>query len=351
MEPVAAPADAPAAAADAAPAAASVGETGQANADKNETAGDPADMKRALCYNVDSTNVISGLPPIQKDRVVKGWRRRHLEQEDPERANAEDDDEVYARTGTSYDISCYTLMQAHAEAVYRAEQRAKEWEYHTDSDDDGMFEEEDLKLEDIIIWDGTRPGQFATDAGIAADKAIAKAATDVDAEEVRTGKKYAVSAMISNADKPFFHFVPASILMAAADADVDLAEEEDADSLYGVERSPILGNSPMPSLEPASPSTIPDLELGERMADVEMPAAKASDARVGGEAGAAEGSAAPAPAMHVVQLVNIGGVRKVECKCVDGKHGELRSRKSYAFEALDGTVVVKKFRTMIVALN
>ncbi|KAK7053870.1 hypothetical protein R3P38DRAFT_3171205 [Favolaschia claudopus] len=293
--------------------------------------------RRALSYQVDVTSVLSLLPPVQKDRLVRGWRRRHLEQEHPERANAEDDEEVHARSGAS------TLKNAHAVALYRAEQQEKEWDYHTDSDDDWTPGDEGLKLQDIIIWDGTRPEQTAhtsTDAGVVADKAIAKDLAEDAAEEIKTGKAFAMSAVRGNIDNSFFQFVPASLLAAVED------EDEDDDSLFSPDRSPI------PSLQSVPPSPVADLDLGERMVDVEYPSQKVGCAAAGEEkAAAGKGKAAAAPATHRVQLVNIGGASYVECGCVDGKHLCLCTRKTFAFEALDGTVVVKKFRTMVVALN
>ncbi|KAK7027808.1 hypothetical protein R3P38DRAFT_3190893 [Favolaschia claudopus] len=269
----------------------------------NATTEDAADIKRALTYDVVTTSVISGLPVVQKGRLVGGWRRRHLEQEDPEHANAEDDEEVYARTGASYDISCYAFRASHEMDVFHAEQRAKKWDCHTDSDDDDELFDEGPKLEDIIIWDGTSPEKTAhttTDAG---------ALRDDSAEDVRTGKKCAAQAVKSNEESPFFKFVPASLIVAEED------DDEDDASL-----------------------PIPDLNLGERMADVDMSAASKT-------------TAAQAAETHVVQLVRIGGFREVQCKCQDGKHSEFRSRKTFAFEASNGTVVVKKFLTMVVALN
>ncbi|KAK7031678.1 hypothetical protein R3P38DRAFT_3187396 [Favolaschia claudopus] len=111
----------------------------------------------------------------------------------------------------------------------------------------------------------------------------------------------------------------------------DLGLDDAADSERNPERSPI------PSLISCPPSPTGD----------EYPV-KAED---GEGAPAATAEQATAPPVHQVQLVNIYGTRMVQCGCVDGKHGELRRRQTYAFEASDGTVVIKKFRTMIVALN
>ncbi|KAK7046799.1 hypothetical protein R3P38DRAFT_3176066 [Favolaschia claudopus] len=311
----------------AAPAAA--GNTGTGN----------ANMKRALTYEVAVTSIIAGLPPVQKNRLVRGWLRRHLEQEDPERANAEEDEEVHQRAKTSYDISCQYLQTAHEEALYAALQR----ENHTDSDDDdSIFGAEDPKLDDIIIWDATHPEQTARasdDAGVVADEAIAKAIAADEAEDYRDGQAWAVSSLQSE-DKTFFNFIPASLL---AELEDDADRADDMDSVRAAAPSPI------PSLEPVtSRSPSPELGIGrgEPMADVEMPASggSASETCVGGEKPAA-------PASHIVQLVRINARRFVRCRCTDGKHLDLRRRQTYAFEASDGTVVIKKFRTMVVALD
>ncbi|KAK7019468.1 hypothetical protein R3P38DRAFT_3198776 [Favolaschia claudopus] len=305
-------------------------------------------MKRALTYDVECSSTIAGLPPVQKGRLVHGWRRRHLEQEHPERASVNDDadDEVHARAAMSYDISCYCLKNSYDEALFQAEQRAREWDYHTDSDDDSIVCDDGPQLQDIIIWDGTQPEKVAqmTDAGVVADEAIAKALDKDSVEDARDGKACAIRAMTSCADKSYFGFVPASLLAAAAADD----DDEESGSLYGVERSPI------PSLmsEPSSPT---DLDLGERMQDVQYQgksaaSTNAEDAK--GASSAAGDADAPAPRpKHEVELVRINGVRKVLCGCEDGKHLGLRTRSTFAFEAGDGTVIVKKFRTMIVALN
>ncbi|KAK7002263.1 hypothetical protein R3P38DRAFT_3215415 [Favolaschia claudopus] len=327
-----------------APAPALAGETnadnGMPDAANDNSAGV---VKRALTYEVSCTSTVSGLPPVQTGRLVRGWRRRHLELEHPERENAKEDEEVYARTGTAYDISCQYLKAAHALALFQAEERQKkEWSYHTDSDDDEEDFGEDLKLEDIIVWDGAHPEQTAktsTDAGEVVDNAIAKALAADAREEARLASKLALTALKSKV----FPFVPASL--AAAEEDVEMGD--DTESLYAPDRSPI------PSLQSVPPSPVGDLDLGERMVDVQWPTqdstSTASSAEVEAEMGGAA-NAAPV-ATHTVQLVRINAIRYAQCGCRDGKHWELRTRETYAFEAVDGTVVVKKFRTMVVALD
>ncbi|KAK6971492.1 hypothetical protein R3P38DRAFT_2813835, partial [Favolaschia claudopus] len=163
-------------------------------------------MKRALTYDVECTSTISGLPPVQKGRLVHGWRCRHLEQEHPERASVNDDadDEVHARAQMSYDISCYCLKNAYDEALFQAEQRAREWDYHPDD----------------RRW-------------VVADEAIAKALDKDCVEDARDGKACAIRAMTSCADKTYFGFVPASLLAAAAADDDD--EEDGRERMQDVQ--------------------------------------------------------------------------------------------------------------------
>ncbi|KAK6967163.1 hypothetical protein R3P38DRAFT_3244637 [Favolaschia claudopus] len=295
---------------------------------------DPSDpgngnMLRALSYEVYGTSIISGLPPVQKEKLISGWRRRHLEEEQPERANAEIDEEVHARTATSYDISCQYLKNAHAMALFNAEERAEDLNFDTDSDDDdaSVHGREEFHPEDIIIWDGTRPELTAhttTDAGSVADEAVAKAVDADTAEDLRTANTMAARAVFAGG---VFNFVPASLLVDAEALDMNDVSDSERRA----------APSPIPSLEAVSDTSVDDLYRGEPMATVER---------------SGEGEAEPAARQtHQVQLVNVYGARVVQCGCQDGKHFELRRRQTFAFEASDGTVVVKKFRTMIVALN
>ncbi|KAK6997478.1 hypothetical protein R3P38DRAFT_3219565 [Favolaschia claudopus] len=292
----------------------------------NDAVDDPApppqvepEPKRALWYEVDSTSTISFLPPVQKGRLVQGWRRRHLEHEHPERAQARVDDEVEARIGASYDISCMYLQMAHAEALFKAEERAREKnfsDFDDDSDDDGN-EAEELKPQDIIVWDGTRPELIAhrsTDAGPVADTAVAADIDDDMGEDGRTGQAMAVRSLLTNSggERGFFNFVPASLLDSVTE-DIDAESERDA------------APSPIPSLISQPGSDIDDVCKEEEKESAEIPAARAT---------------------HVLELVNVNGVRKVMCGCEDGKHMEQRSRQTFAFEAHNGTVIVKKLRSL-----
>ncbi|KAK7031676.1 hypothetical protein R3P38DRAFT_2774174 [Favolaschia claudopus] len=196
------------------------GDPGNGGEGEGEGPEEDPNLKKALSYEVYGTSVISGLPPVQKERLVGGWRRRHLEEEGPERTNAEDDEEVHARTRTSYDISCQYLKNAHAMALYQAEERAEDLNFDTDSDDDGSIHaREELKPEDIIIWDGTNPTQTAhtTDAGAVADRAVAKDVEVDSDDDSQAGTTMAMRSVLSNsnADNGFFNFVPASMLAAA----------------------------------------------------------------------------------------------------------------------------------------
>ncbi|KAK7016968.1 hypothetical protein R3P38DRAFT_3202578 [Favolaschia claudopus] len=301
---------------------------------------DGGEMKRGLYYEVSSTSIVVFLPPVQKDRLVRGWRRRHLEEEHPERFHAREDDEVSARIAASYDISCQCLKDAHALALFKAEELAKK-DRSFDSDSDSDDEREPLKPEDIIIWDGTRPEMTArTDAGAAADLAVAADIASDMAEDARTGQAMSVRAVLSNGetvlsngDKGFFNFVPASLL-AAATEDLEIADAYDSERRAAP--------SPIPSLMSEAASEIGD--INDEIGDI-------NDMETAAETATETGDASESGVTHPLELVCVNGVRKVQCKCVDGKHLPCRLRETFAFESPDGTVVVKKFRTIVVALN
>ncbi|KAK6977640.1 hypothetical protein R3P38DRAFT_3236710 [Favolaschia claudopus] len=75
----------------------------------------------------------------------------------------------------------------------------------------------------------------------------------------------------------------------------------------------------------------------------------------------ASGAPAPAPASsgsrtsngdrHPLRLLSIFGWRDVECRCVDGKHHEFERHEVCAFNAHDGTLVVRTMSTEVIPLN
>ncbi|KAK6996600.1 hypothetical protein R3P38DRAFT_3221641 [Favolaschia claudopus] len=67
------------------------------------------------------------------------------------------------------------------------------------------------------------------------------------------------------------------------------------------------------------------------------------------EGGEPDDSNAIAP--HILRIVSVTGWRNVRCECRDGKHDPYKRRQSFAFEADDGTVVIKSNKTMLLNMS
>ncbi|KAJ7847057.1 hypothetical protein B0H13DRAFT_2362610 [Mycena leptocephala] len=55
--------------------------------------------------------------------------------------------------------------------------------------------------------------------------------------------------------------------------------------------------------------------------------------------------------VHKLEIINVHGIRNVECDCTDGLHSVYRYYVSHAFVDQDGDVVIKKSKTRLLPLN
>ncbi|KAK7031308.1 hypothetical protein R3P38DRAFT_3187018 [Favolaschia claudopus] len=304
----------------------------------------------AITYEMATTTVMHGLPKNQRDDVLQKIRQRYYDSgfaEAPIRLSQKL--EIQARAKCSYDVASTYFKNEHNAAIRRAEQY----------EDSSLFDSDDEEHEgppaDIVVWNATTP----TPPGVAAVRGEGRTrgcpghggrqrGSSSAVSTRRPGKtrkrfpgrgKYFSSGIASAADlhlsappRHFMNFAPASQVNA-----------ENIEHEWSV----------FPTREEYRAAR-------DAAATAETPADAATAAAEDGAPVAAPGDNEPpptpvsesseAPSRHDLRIISLYGFRDVDCGCTNGKHDEHRRRQSFAFEASDGTVVVKTMRTQLLSL-
>ncbi|KAJ7221984.1 hypothetical protein B0H12DRAFT_1234880 [Mycena haematopus] len=113
----------------------------------------------------------------------------------------------------------------------------------------------------------------------------------------------------------------------------------------------------LPPLYPMSPSDSED-EVAEAVAseqDVRMGMGNSAPfAHIGGEQGpqmAAGASEDTQDMVHKLSILTRKGIRKVECRCTDGKHSDFTAMHEDSYTDGNGDLVLKKYETFLLPLN
>ncbi|KAK7031324.1 hypothetical protein R3P38DRAFT_2773887 [Favolaschia claudopus] len=278
----------------------------------NNPASRPVPDKKALTFDISSTTVVSGVPSKHKAHVLVQYYRRYMAGGHPDSPVLSGDEEKKARVIASYEIACQYFRNKYQEAEEAAEHANSDDGHHTDSSD----EEEEFEHPPPIFWFGGHPYQPGQDELSYADGAsgIVNEIDRMLGDDQEKGRDRATKAWASAGLPHVFSFASA------------------AGPVHGepIERAWAESAPPVPSM-PSPPST----------------SAPAPSVATPGPAGTSSASALT----HPLRLVCIFGWRDVRCACKDGKHGDLKRNQTCAFNAHDGTMVVKSVSTEVVPLN
>ncbi|KAK7028482.1 hypothetical protein R3P38DRAFT_3190077 [Favolaschia claudopus] len=285
----------------------------------------------AITYEMATTTVMYGLPKNQKIDVLRKIRQRYYESghaESPIRLSR--NLEIQARAKFSYDVASTYFQNEHNAGIRRAEEHEDESLF--DSDDDVTHQGPPAEL---VFWNATEP----TPAEVAAARGEEGHEDPQLTDRLNIGMLHSVDTSAQEEEEPaswvsapprhFMDFVPASRVNAEV--------VEQGWSMFSTREQ----------YEAAASGTWrPDTEGGADDNTASSAAGSSAD-----NTGPTEGASETPSPRHLLRIIALKGYRDVDCGCTDGTHDEHRVRKSFAFNANDGTVVVKTMRTMLLPLN
>ncbi|KAJ7661511.1 hypothetical protein DFH06DRAFT_1129609 [Mycena polygramma] len=300
----------------------------------------PEPEEEKLClYSVTTTHVIAGLPPSvlstqrdyvlltppQSDQANKLFRHYrgvfHAgEQTFPPAGLFHTAMHIprcpYADLNTTYDITCQYLKNLHAMDVKGT---------HTDSDDedgDSIFSDED----EIPPLEPVSPSTRGTPSPV------------VDTNTAET------------ADPPVPEVPPMNPWSNAAGWEAYWTRIGSLPWGEGVERvwPPRDGASERAWEAAWNMRNKGEANVGIGMTDGEAVERSTHQMAEGYRHSSVESTGEEVP--HKLRLIGIRGAQDVLCDCTDGEHSVYTHRQAFAFRAMDGNVVLKKFKTALVAV-
>ncbi|KAK7032024.1 hypothetical protein R3P38DRAFT_3187752 [Favolaschia claudopus] len=336
-----------------------VGSTPTPAGNRTSRAARPVPEKKALTFDLSSTAVVSGLPSQQKAKVLLSYFHKYLERGHPDSPlKPEDDGEKRARLAAAYEIAAQYFRTEYEEAQDKAEAR--------DRTDDGPYtdssDEDDGFVPPLpIFWFGGHPYRpEQNELGVADSALAAVGLIERTAADVRARAHEGVRGAWTGAGlPPIFSFAPVSGAttspmqpMDAADTVNPLSAGMSISGATTVVSGESMERAWAESAPPVSPTQ--SMDAADTVNTVNRPSAGVSTKT-------ASGAPAPAPASsgsrtsngdrHPLRLLSIFGWRDVECRCVDGKHHEFERHEVCAFNAHDGTLVVRTMSTEVIPLN
>ncbi|KAJ7796571.1 hypothetical protein B0H13DRAFT_2392561 [Mycena leptocephala] len=245
---------------------------------------------RVLSYEVWTTTIIYGLPPSEQQRILKQYRG--LFHEHAAKRTCQMADQV----NLTYDLACQYYKNVHALDLRGT---------HTDSDD-SLFSDDNEGPPPLIPVSPSTGGSILEPA--------AEALTDSDAAPNPSSGATIDPISPWNAGRTLFWDSLGLGLSAATNSSTQRTDGEITERAWADLNPPNVVREMGPSLR----------------------------------ASCVDGTATE---VHKLEIINIHGIRNVECDCTDGLHSVYRYYVSHAFVDQDSDVVIKKSKTRLLPLN
>ncbi|KAJ7820052.1 hypothetical protein B0H13DRAFT_2378047 [Mycena leptocephala] len=295
-----------------------------------------------LSYEVNTTAIVTGLPPYEQDQMLRAYRKTFHE----EAAQA-----TCQVAHNSYDLSCQFYKNLHAiQADF-------------DTPEDSIFESDDEDMPPLLpATPSTGENSPAADSFANAEVASAVPPSlpeDFNPPWATARNQYwaSLGLGLSSISSPVPVATPAVGNMPQAEGFVPASQIWGAGRGWNTEASvEQASTAPEPALTPGIVLTNPNVGYtdGERIERTWANFKTAPESREmgpGSRRSALEGDGGTAD-IHIFRILSLhGGVRDIECDCMDGQHAAFSWRTAYAFRDNDGNVVVKKSQTLLLPMN
>ncbi|KAJ7716569.1 hypothetical protein B0H16DRAFT_1741232 [Mycena metata] len=296
-----------------------------------------------FAYGVSSTTITYGLPRGKQRELMNGYRERHLRNQVRllrAKAKSRGVKEQPAPNMEAYDLCCeyyqqvYTMQAASSNALYGAAEAYDSPDAVTESDSDSVSVASSMPS----LEEGESPSEpFRRDCGCpvcpTADTANANANTETAVADTETAvadtgntpETTAAAASLQKGERYCNLETPLTIPVAELPESLDLPEAQrttfhtDGEAIEQV----------WALLNQVNRPDYTDMIGRGRRTDIE----NYTDYLT-----------------HRLKIFGRGGARVVRCRCTNGKHAAFERRQAYAFTDGSGNLVVKKSKSLLLAL-